>query len=306
MSVVDPPKLKDYPYDKWVTLIEIWADDTTLAKDKVANRVILRSLEGDDQDAAIEVGQDVIKTDGGLAAIIKKLDELYKVDDETKQYLLFEELYNMKRPSDMTVLEYTSRFDRLVSKLVAANVKLPEPVLAFTYLKNANLSEDKASLIRSTASAKTLAAFKTAVVKGCEKPSQDDFRSNVGVKEEALYQSSSRGGGYSRGNKFNSGRGARGGQSKGRGRGTYSRFSGNNGEYKDTKDMKDIQCYRCKKYGHYANRCKVPWSELPKDVYQTDDSDGIDGKSEKTSSAKRKDGPEECHVSFDEIPGENL
>ena len=301
---MDPPKLKDYPYDKWVTLVQIWAEDTSLPADKLGNRVILRSLEGDVQDAAIEVGQDVIKSDTGLAMIIEKLDGLYRVDDETKQYLLFEELYNLKRPSDMAVLEYTSRFDRLVSKLVDAKVDLPQPVLAFTYLKNANLSEEKASLIRSTASAKTLAAFKTALVKGCEKPSQADFSSNVVVKEEALYQSSS-GGGYSRGNRFNSGRRGRRGQYSGRSRGSNGRSStsGDVSEYRETKDLKDIQCFRCKKYGHYANKCNVPWSELTRDVYQTDD---FEGKDEKNHPKRRKDDPEECHVSFSEIPDERL
>ena len=48
MSNIDPPKLKEYPYDKWVTLVSIWAADTSLAEDKHANIVVLRSPEGQD------------------------------------------------------------------------------------------------------------------------------------------------------------------------------------------------------------------------------------------------------------------
>ena len=141
MSNIDPPKLKEFPYDKWVTLVRIWAADTSIADDKQANRVVLRSLDGQDQDAAIEIGQTELTKETGLEAIITKLDELYKVDDETKQYLLLEEFFNLKRPSDMAIAEYNNRFDRLMSKLTAANVTLPEPAIALTYLKNSNVSD---------------------------------------------------------------------------------------------------------------------------------------------------------------------
>ena len=81
----------------------------------------------------------------------------------------------------MIIAEYTSRFDILMSKLVAANVTLPEPAIALTYLKNSNVSEEKASLIRSTTAAKTLREFKVAMMKGCERPSQSHSSSNIVV-----------------------------------------------------------------------------------------------------------------------------
>ena len=293
----DPPKLKDHPYDKWVVLVNIWAADSTLEAEKRGNRVILRSLEGQDQDAAIEVGQTEITKNTGLATIIKKLDALYKVDDETKQYLLLEEFFNLKRSAEMTIADYTNRFDRLTNKLVAANVNLPEPALALTFLKNANVSEEKASLIRSTATAKTLAAFKLAMSKGCERPSQADLSSNVvQVKEESvLYnQHNARGGSRGRYNNYgsrgrsNNGRG-RGGYSRGRGRGAYS-----GGNQKDTSYMNNILCHRCKKYGHYSSSCKTPWSEIEKDVYHADH--GEDPGEYRPN--QRRDGPEECQISF--------
>ena len=293
MSNIDPPKLKEYPYDKWVTLVSIWAADTSLAEDKHANRVVLRSLEGQDQDAAIEIGQTELRKNTGLEAIIKKLDELYKVDDETKQYLLLEEFYNLKRPSDMAIAEYTSRFDRLMSKLVAANVTLPEPAIALTYLKNSNVSEEKASLIRSTAAAKTLKEFKVAMMKGCERPSQSHLSSNVVVKEETvLYTRGGRSGYSDRGRfnnagRFNNGRG-RSGYARGRGRGSYSRGDGG-----EQRDLKDVKCYRCKKFGHYANSCKVPWS----DVNYTDHGEEQEMRDDHRSN-QRRDRPEECHISF--------
>ena len=295
MSNIDPPKLKEFPYDKWVTLVRIWASDTSIADDKQANRVVLRSLDGQDQDAAIiEIGQTELTKETGLEAIITKLDELYKVDVETKQlYLLLEEFFNLKRPSDMAIAEYNNRFDRLMSKLTAANVTLPEPAIALTYLKNSNVSEEKASLVRSTATAKTLKAFKVAMIKGCERPSQSDLSNNVVIKEETvLYTRGGRSGYNDRGRsnnggRFNAGRG-RGGYSRGRGRGTYPRGDGG-----EQRDVKDVQCYRCKKYGHYANTCKIPWSEINYTIHGEEEM-----RDEGRSNQRRDYRPEECHISF--------
>ena len=62
-----PPKLKDYPYDKWVLLVTIWSEQFITDPKNRANRVIILALEGDDQDAALEIGQTELKSDEGLA-----------------------------------------------------------------------------------------------------------------------------------------------------------------------------------------------------------------------------------------------
>ena len=66
-------------------------------------------------------------------------------------------------PPDTSVATYASLFERQVHKLKAARVEIPEPVLAFTFLENASLPEDKAAMIRSTATAITLEGFKRAL-----------------------------------------------------------------------------------------------------------------------------------------------
>ena len=79
-----PPKLKDYPYDKWVLLVTIWSEQFITDPKSRANRVIILALEGDDQDAALEIGQTELNSDEGLELLIRKLDEKYKVDDATR------------------------------------------------------------------------------------------------------------------------------------------------------------------------------------------------------------------------------
>ena len=189
MSVDKPPKLTDYTYDKWVVMVNIWADDSGCEAGKQANRVIRWSLEREAQDAALELGQEVLKADDGLKSLIKKLDLIYKVDDETKQYLLFGEFQNLKRTADMSISDYTMKFDRMMNKLETAKVVLPQPVLAYTYLENSNISEDKKALVRATSLTKTLADFKKALSISCEKPSQSDLGKVKQEPEDTYYTS---------------------------------------------------------------------------------------------------------------------
>ena len=96
------------------------------------------------------------------------LDGLFKVGDEKKQYLVFEEFYNLKRRQE-PVHEFIMHYERLCKKLENAKVTLTEPVLAYLLFKNCMISEEKESMVRATASAITLKAYKTAILNGFQR-----------------------------------------------------------------------------------------------------------------------------------------
>ena len=61
----------------------------------------------------------------------------------------------------------------------------------------------------------------------------------------------------------------------------------------EQRDLKVEKCYRCKKFGYYANSCKVPWC----DVNYTDHGEEQEMRDYPRSN-QRRDRPEECHISL--------
>ena len=72
-----------------------------------------------------------LNTENGMKSLYDKLDELYKGDENQEAFHAFESFETYKRPKEMSVGDYLIEFDRLVAKLKANAIVLPEPVLAY-------------------------------------------------------------------------------------------------------------------------------------------------------------------------------
>ena len=94
-----PPSIKSCKtYHDWKKLINVWSGLTSLAKEKQASAVLL-SLEGEAQDAALEIEQDKLSAATGLDEIIARLDILYIKDEIAEQYNALENLETWKKES---------------------------------------------------------------------------------------------------------------------------------------------------------------------------------------------------------------
>ena len=79
-NVRSPPSLsKCKSYDDWIKLVKIWRSCTDISKSRQGPELLL-SLEGEAQDAALEVAEDEIVQDDGFDKIISRLDKLFKRD----------------------------------------------------------------------------------------------------------------------------------------------------------------------------------------------------------------------------------
>ena len=147
---VEIPSMSKCPsYAHWKNLIKIWSNVSNIPKAKQADCLLL-TLDTDGQNLALQVPDtERCKEDGsGLTQVLLRLDTLYEQNSTQKLFTAFEEFENLKRGHDMSLAKYISEFEIKVSELKGLNVSLPEELLAFKLLKNANLGEECTRIVR--------------------------------------------------------------------------------------------------------------------------------------------------------------
>ena len=80
-----PPTLSKYKtYDDWIKALSIWVKFTDLEKKQ--GPAVFLSLEGEAQEAVLELDEALITSDDGVKHITKRLDGLFKKDELLKKY----------------------------------------------------------------------------------------------------------------------------------------------------------------------------------------------------------------------------
>ena len=65
-------------------------------------------------------------------------------------YYAYDNFEKFRRPTNMTVAEFAVEFERLHNKAKAHEMVLPDGILAYKFLNNANISDSREKLIRAT------------------------------------------------------------------------------------------------------------------------------------------------------------
>lgn len=145
-----PPALReDVPYESWKKEINIWQLFTTLEKKKQGLAIFL-SLEGKAREAVLELEIDEMNTDDGVDKVLAQLDKLYLKDKLQLSYQAYDTFRKFKRPGDMPIADFVVEFERLYNKAKAYDMVLPDGILAYEFLNNANISDSHEKLIRAT------------------------------------------------------------------------------------------------------------------------------------------------------------
>ena len=144
-----PPKLENEEfYENWKKDILIWCDLSELAKPKQALAIHL-SLFGRAREASSEIPADKLKQENGVEVLLRKLDELFLVDKGRRQFTAFHELYNLRKPTEMTVRNFVSKFEHVYFKFSEQGMTLPDAVRAFMLLSSCNLCDSEQQLAMS-------------------------------------------------------------------------------------------------------------------------------------------------------------
>ena len=99
----NPPSfISDGNYESWKKDIAIWCKLTDIAKEKQV-LVIHLVLTGKARQASSEVEISDLEKPDGVEYLIRKLDQLFLMDESRRQFRAFQELYNLRRTVDSDV-----------------------------------------------------------------------------------------------------------------------------------------------------------------------------------------------------------
>ena len=210
-----PPFSEEKDFDIWENEIKIWKLATDVPRERQA-AILFLSLEAKIREACVSVGSDEqLRGDDGWNNLMEKLKELYGKTKEQSTYSAYENFATFVRPENMSITEYINKFEELHQKVQNHGTVLPDCVLKYNFLKNANIPADKSDLVRATAAEGTYSATKKqlkTVYDMCAKPPTAKDSINIHVEADDVFYGQSRSNNF-RGN--NRGHGGRGGGSRG-------------------------------------------------------------------------------------------
>ena len=149
-SYRNPPVLnEDTQYESWVKEVDLWSACCKLEQNQQGPALAL-SLSGNARQAALNVDSGTLKSNGGLAAVINKLNGLYLKDENQRIYVALKSFEQYKRPQTLSMDNYLNEFDLKYGKLKGHAIVLPDAVLAYRLLESANLDKSKSELVRAT------------------------------------------------------------------------------------------------------------------------------------------------------------
>ncbi len=180
-----PPLLgPDTVYDVWRTEISIWRLVTDLKPPKQGLALAL-TLTGDAKAKALEIDVADLSKDTGLDAVLEALDTLFKTDTIDAAYAAYSDFDKFKKTEEMNMNEYIIQYERKYTKCVKFDMKLPDSVLAFKLLDNANLQQRDRQLILTAATDRTFGTMKSSLKRifgDCGRISEP-----ITIKEESAY-----------------------------------------------------------------------------------------------------------------------
>ena len=141
----NPLKFEEDCYERWKNELEIWQLVTDLEKKKQALAVTL-SLTRKAREAALNIKAEDLNCDEGMKTLIQILDKLFLQETIDSAYDAYKNFDGFRNPGDMHINDYIVEFDQRYQKSVKHKMTLPDAVLAFKLLDNANLSNHERQL----------------------------------------------------------------------------------------------------------------------------------------------------------------
>ena len=145
----NPLKSEEDCYERRKNELEMWQLVTDLEKKKQALAVTL-SLTGKAREAALNIKSEDLNSDEGMKTLIQTLDKWFLQEAIDSAYDAHKNFNGFRKPGDMNINDYIVEFDQRYHKIVQHKMTLPDAVLAFKLLENANLSNHERQLALTT------------------------------------------------------------------------------------------------------------------------------------------------------------
>ena len=135
--------------ETWLDDLQIWKCVTDLEK-KQQGPVIYLSLPDNVRNSCRNISITDLNKDDGLDTLINNLERLYLKDKKALAYLAYEKFESFQRPTELNIIDYINKFERLYHEIQQHEMTLPAAILAYCVLKSANISSEKQQLGRAT------------------------------------------------------------------------------------------------------------------------------------------------------------
>lgn len=169
-------------YECWKKDIVIWRELTDLPKKKQALAIHL-TLTGKARQASGEVGVADLNKDDGVDILLTKLDGLFLLDKGRRQFNVFRDLYNLRRPSVTSVSDFVNEFERVYYRFTQEGMVLPDAVMAFMLLTSCDLEDQQFQMVMSAIPDVSFTNMKSTLKRV--------FGAKVGVSGDGLSSSNS-------------------------------------------------------------------------------------------------------------------
>ena len=188
LSYKQPPKFDEKSsYETWKNEIEIWRRVTDVKKEKQALAITL-SLSGKARETALEIPADDLDKEAGVTLLIEKLDAVFLKEAKDLAYEAYTHFDIYRKSEECKMADYIYEYEIRYGKCKKHDMTLPDAILAFKLLDNANLSSKDKRLAMTACSELTFASMKSALKRifGDRTTVPSDSEA-INIKQESAY-----------------------------------------------------------------------------------------------------------------------
>lgn len=145
---------KSSDYKEFKKRVQLYEKKMTLAGRSTETAFnVMAALTGRAWDAVEDLQMSDLESTDGITTLLKRLDTVFKYDALTELPSDFENFFmHTRRGRNQNIQEYTADFERALRKLETHNVKLPDKVIGWFYLRRAGLKQDQRQMVMTTLS----------------------------------------------------------------------------------------------------------------------------------------------------------
>ena len=136
-------------FDLYRQEVEMWEEVTSVVKEKRAMVLILSLSEGDSLREQVFENLSIadLKKDTGVKTFLDFLEQSYGKDELVDCLERYKEFRDYKRGFSQTIGDYVINFDKNLNRIVKKGMTLPNEVLAFELIRNADISKEEEKLV---------------------------------------------------------------------------------------------------------------------------------------------------------------
>ena len=160
MSMKLPPEPTEN-YQLWRKGIAVWCKLTDTVKEKrgLALQYACRNNKKL-HEAVLNIDEDLVEGEAGLANVLKVLDALHNVDKIESAVECYEKFNSLRRKENQKVADLIIQFETLAQRTKDYGNNISEDLLAYKLLKASNLSETDERIVKAATTEFTLENIK--------------------------------------------------------------------------------------------------------------------------------------------------